>query len=340
MNLNQSAHGDREFGFICARLRINRKVRGRPLAGSRACTPASARGCAPPQPGTTRSDMKIARFGDNMRQVAVTEGDKVEAEIRFGVAVNGYGLGDLVAVPGPRSPTPRSTGSAPNTPRAIALMKGLEKGGARHASLRDAARIELALRAFLGRRRLPGLHRHVREPHGPEAAARHRLAAADGRRIRLRCRRRLEARRAGPLDEGHGARPAGRHQLHGGLHLSLRPGRSGGARRAHAGNLPVDRQRHSRRARSIRSASAARKIRSGWSSIPHTGDAVNASIVDMGNRFRMIVNTVEGRAAARTKLPKLPVARALVEARSPTSPSAPPPGSTPAAPTTPASRWR
>ena len=92
--------------------------------------------------------MKIARFGDNMREVAVTEGDKVEAEIRFGVSVNGYGLGDLVAFQD--QVTDREIDRlCAEYAASYTLMKGLEKGGARHQSLRDAARIELALRAFL-----------------------------------------------------------------------------------------------------------------------------------------------------------------------------------------------
>ena len=77
-------------------------------------------------------------------------------------------------------------------------MKGLEKGGARHQSLRDAARIELALRAFLEDGDFQGYTDTFENLHGPEATARHRLAAADGRRLRLRRRRRLEARRARP----------------------------------------------------------------------------------------------------------------------------------------------
>src|SRR5574341_54875 len=95
MNLNQSAHGDREFGFIGSRMRLNRKV----VVGHwqhaetqqeigvwirAACAWADAQGA------------KIARFGDNMREVAVTEGDKVEAQMRLGYSVNGYGVGDLV----------------------------------------------------------------------------------------------------------------------------------------------------------------------------------------------------------------------------------------------------
>src|SRR4030066_2241417 len=95
MNLNQSAHGDREFGFIGSRMRLNRKV----IVGfwqdeevqislatwmRAACAWHDAQGA------------RIARFGDNMREVAVTEGDKIEAQIRLGYSVNGYGVGDLV----------------------------------------------------------------------------------------------------------------------------------------------------------------------------------------------------------------------------------------------------
>src|SRR6186997_531876 len=95
MNLNQSAHGDREFGFIGSRLRLSRKV----VVGHwgeagvqceigtwvrAACAWADWQGA------------RVARFGDNMRDVAVTEGDKVEAQIQLGYDVYGYGVGDLV----------------------------------------------------------------------------------------------------------------------------------------------------------------------------------------------------------------------------------------------------
>ena len=96
MNLNQSAHGDREFGFIETRMGLARKtvVGHWTRPGRRASGSAPGRG--PPPAGTRRSSLSVARFGDNMRQVAVTEGDKVEAQIRLGVSVNGYGVGDLV----------------------------------------------------------------------------------------------------------------------------------------------------------------------------------------------------------------------------------------------------
>lgn len=95
MNLNQAAHGDREHGFIASRLKVKRKVvvghwenpEVRERIGSWMRTAVAFE---------ESKNLKVARFGDNMRQVAVTEGDKVEAQIKFGWTVNGYGVGDLV----------------------------------------------------------------------------------------------------------------------------------------------------------------------------------------------------------------------------------------------------
>ena len=114
MNLNQAAHGDREFGYIQTRIGVTRKtVTGHvsdPSVSDRVGTWARAAAAT-----TALRTMKLARFGDNMRNVAVTEGDKVEAELRFGVSVNTYGVNDLVesvdAVPDAcllyTSPSPR-----------------------------------------------------------------------------------------------------------------------------------------------------------------------------------------------------------------------------------------
>ena len=171
MNLNQAAHGDREFGFALTRLRVprttvaghvsNPAVRGRVGSWARAARAA-----------TEFRGLRLARFGDNMRNVAVTEGDKVEAEIRFGVSVNTYGVNDLVAV------------VAEVEDKAVdALVEeyadrydmddDVLPGGPRHEAVRYQARIEAALRRFLtdggfgafttnfedlgGRRQLPGL---------------------------------------------------------------------------------------------------------------------------------------------------------------------------------------
>ena len=94
MNLNQSAHGDREFGFLESRMRLRRKTvvghwRDPAVVGRLATWTRAACGWHEAQ------TLAVARFGDNMRQVAVTEGDKVEAQIRLGISVNGYGVGEL-----------------------------------------------------------------------------------------------------------------------------------------------------------------------------------------------------------------------------------------------------
>ena len=111
MNLNQAAHGDREFGFIAARMRLERKVvvgHWDDAGGAGADRRVVPRGVCPARLGARR---RIARFGENMREVAVTDGDKVEAQRRLGYSVNGYGVGDLVARRQRRRPTPRSTSS-------------------------------------------------------------------------------------------------------------------------------------------------------------------------------------------------------------------------------------
>jgi len=171
MNLNQAAHGDREFGFIGARMGITRRiVSGHvsdPTVQERIGTWArAARGWR------EISSLRLARFGDNMRDVAVTEGDKVEAEIRFGVSVNTYGVNDLVAVV---DHIADADVDALVTEYAdlYELAPELAVGGERHESLRYGARIEAGLRQFLttggfgafttnfedlgGLRQLPGL---------------------------------------------------------------------------------------------------------------------------------------------------------------------------------------
>ena len=147
MNLHQSAHGGREFGFIGTRMRLERKVvvgHWQNEAVLRQLDTWLRAACA----WHDARILKIARFGDNMRQVAVTEGDKVAAQIRFGYSVNGYGLGDLV-------PYVKGTAEADvaqlveeyeETYQVTAPLR--EKGRSRE-SLVDAAQIELGLRAFL-----------------------------------------------------------------------------------------------------------------------------------------------------------------------------------------------
>ena len=147
MNLNQAAHGDREFGYIQARLGVARKT----VAGhaSDPCLVDRIAGWANAAIGCTHlRQLRLARFGDNMRDVAVTEGDKVEAQLRFGVSVNTYGVNDLV-----EAVTAVTDAEIDPLVAEYAdlyrLAPELARGAERHDSLRYAARIELGLRQFL-----------------------------------------------------------------------------------------------------------------------------------------------------------------------------------------------
>ncbi|MGY1719954.1 MULTISPECIES: L-arabinose isomerase [unclassified Blastococcus] len=171
MNLNQAAHGDREYGFVLTRLRQprttvaghvdNPAVRARVGSWVRAAAGAAA-----------ARNLKLARFGDNMRDVAVTEGDKVEAQLRFGMSVNTWGVNDLVAVVDQVADADVDA-LVQEYGDLYELAADVRPGGERHDSVRYQARIELALRQFLteggfgafttnfedlgGLRQLPGL---------------------------------------------------------------------------------------------------------------------------------------------------------------------------------------
>jgi L-arabinose isomerase len=171
MNLNQSAHGDREFAHVAARLGVPRKT----VVGH-AGDPELVRridGWIRAAAGRDHLDgLRLARFGDNMRDVAVTEGDKVEAELRYGVSVNTYGVNDLVAEVDAVADADVDALVAEYAD-SYRLAPELQRGGERHAALRYAARIESGLRTFLldgrfgafttnfqdlgGLRQLPGL---------------------------------------------------------------------------------------------------------------------------------------------------------------------------------------
>ena len=171
INLNQAAHGDREFGYIATRLGVDRKT----VVGHASDETVQAKIGRWARAATGWAEMhslKLARFGDNMRGVAVTEGDKTEAELRLGVSVNTWGVNDLVAVV--------DAVDDRDVDELVAEYEGLydvgpelRRGGERHESLRYGARQELGLRRFLedggfgafttnfedlgGLRQLPGL---------------------------------------------------------------------------------------------------------------------------------------------------------------------------------------
>lgn len=147
MNLNQAAHGDREFGYIATRLGAARKT----VAGhvSNPAVVASidtwVRACAG---WAATHELKLARFGDNMRNVAVTEGDKTEAELRFGVSVNTWGVNDLVAAVAAVADADVDALVA-EYEELYDVVPELRKDGDRHESLRYGARQEIALRTLL-----------------------------------------------------------------------------------------------------------------------------------------------------------------------------------------------
>ena len=147
MNLNQSAHGDRELGYIMSRMRIKRKVvvghwQEEKVQSKIGIWSRVALGC------DEMKNLKVARFGDNMREVAVTDGDKVEAQIRFGMSVNGYDSSDIT------KKIEKVTSQQVNDlvkvyEKEYNLSDKLKLGGEMRESLIESAMIEIALRTFL-----------------------------------------------------------------------------------------------------------------------------------------------------------------------------------------------
>ena len=171
MNLNQAAHGDREFGYIQTRLGVPRKTVVGHVSDPTAVARIAAWQRAAEGAAAVRR-LRLARFGDNMRDVAVTEGDKVEAQLRFGVSVNTYGVNELVAVVDD-VPDADVDSLLDQYSERYEVVPELAADGERHESLRYGARIEAGLRTFLtdgnfdafttnfqdlgGLRQLPGL---------------------------------------------------------------------------------------------------------------------------------------------------------------------------------------
>jgi L-arabinose isomerase len=171
MNLNQAAHGDREFGYIQTRLGVARKTVAGHVSNPRVTAAVGTWARAAAGWAATRS-LKLARFGDNMRYVAVTEGDKTEAEAVFGVQVNTWGVNDLVAAVD-AVPDADIDALVAEYEDRYDVVPDLRAGGERHKSLRYGASVELGLRSFLedggftafttsfedlgGLRQLPGL---------------------------------------------------------------------------------------------------------------------------------------------------------------------------------------
>ena len=258
MNLNQSAHGDREFGFLETRMGLRRKtVVGHwsdPSILGRIGTWARA-ACGWREAQT----LSVARFGDNMRYVAVTEGDKVEAQLRLGVAVHGYGVSKLVDAVRevPDSAVDRLVDEYE---QAYTLVPALQIDGERRESLRDAARIEAGLRDFL-EAGVSGVHRHFRGSRRSDQLP--GIAVnADGGRLRIRSRGRLEDGGARPIAKVMSTGLKGGTSFMEDYTYHLAPDGPRCLARTCSRSVPRSRPR-SLPARSTRSRSAAKPTRSG-----------------------------------------------------------------------------
>jgi L-arabinose isomerase len=308
MNLNQAAHGDREFGFIGSRMRLNRKV----VVGHWQEDDVQKAIGIWTRAASAWADWqgaRIARFGDNMRDVAVTEGDKVEAQLQFGYDVYGYGVGDLV-----KSVNEVSDSEIDQLVESYLdeyeVAPALMPGGERHASMCEGARIELGLRNFLsagnfnaftttfedlhGLKQLPGLavQRLMRDGYGFGAEGDWKTSAL------VRAMKVMSAGLKGGVsfmedytyhfNGGSGDKVLGAHMLE--ICESI------AASKPRLDVLPLSIGGKADPVRSIFDA--------------NTGAAVCASIMDMGQRFRLVVNVVDV-VPTDEPLPKLPVARAL-----------------------------
>jgi L-arabinose isomerase len=309
MNLNQSAHGDREAGFIHTRLGLNRKV----VVGHWSDHQVQDQIATWMRAGRAWHDWqgaKFARFDDNMREVAVTEGDKVAAEARFGFSVNGYGIGDLVECVRAASDEAVTKLCADYQER-YEVAKPLRKGGERHESLRDGARIELGLRAFLEQGDFKGFTTNFQVLHGmkqlPGLAVQRLMAegygfGGEGDWKTCALVRAMKVM-AADLKGGTSFMEDYTYHLHPDRHLVL------GAHMLEVCESIAE-TRPTLEIHPLGIGGKEDPVRLVFNAPP--GRAVNASIIDLGNRFRLIVNEVNA-VRPLAPLPKLPVARAVWE---------------------------
>ncbi|MGC2577392.1 MAG: L-arabinose isomerase [Terrimicrobiaceae bacterium] len=309
MNLNQAAHGDREAGFIHTRMRLNRKV----VVGHWSDPEVQDRIGAWMRVARAWNDWQgaeFARFADNMRYVAVTEGDKVGAEARFGFSVNHYAVGDLVQHVTAVSDA-AVTKLCADYEELYSVAAPLRKNAARHDSLRDGARIELGLRSFLEEGNFKGFTTNFQDLYGlkqlPGLAVQRLLAdgygfAGEGdwkTSALVRAMKVIGADLKGGTafmeDYTYHLSPKG-HQVLGSHMLEVCASIAAGKPKLEVHPLGIGGKED--------------PVRLVFDTPP--GDAINVSLIDLGNRFRMIVNEVKV-VKPQKALPKLPVARAIWE---------------------------
>lgn len=307
MNLNQSAHGDREFGFIMTRMRLNRKVvvghwQDATVQQKMNVWIRAAAGWHDWQGG------KFCRFGDNMRQVAVTEGDKVEAEIKFGYSVNGYGIGDLVKVINDVSDD-AITKLVAHYEAQYTVVASLRKGGNQAQSLREAAKIEIGLRNFLQAGNFKGFTDTFEDLHGmvqlPGIAVQRLMAEGYGFGGEGDWKTAALVRAMKVM--GSGLKGGNSFMEDYTYHFDPSDPMVLGAHMLEICESIAE-GKPSCEIHPLGIGGKADPVRLVFNC--PAGPALNASIIDMGNRFRLLVNEVEA-VAAKNELPRLPVARVL-----------------------------
>ena len=307
MNLNQSAHGDREFGFIGSRMRINRKVivgfwQDEDVLSSLATWMRAASAWHDAQ------GARIARFGDNMREVAVTEGDKVEAQIRLGYCVNGYGIGDLVRY------VDEVTDQEVDQLVAVyednyTLTEPLSRVGSQRQSLRESARIELGLKTFLEDGGFKAFTTTFEDLHGlkqlPGLAVQRLMAAgygfgAEGDWKTAALVRAMKVMGSG-LDGGTSFMEDYTYDF---------DEKSPKVLGAHMLEVceSIAAKKPSLEVHPLSIGGKADPVRLVFT--VGSGPAINATLIDLGNRFRLIVNEVDV-IQPQKPLAKLPVASAV-----------------------------
>ena len=307
MNLNQAAHGDREHGFIMSRLRMNRKV----VVGfwqDSAVQRQLGDWCRAAAAWLDWQGARFCRFGDNMREVAVTEGDKVAAQMQLGYSVNGYGVGDLV------KRIDNATDKEVNQliseyESRYSVAASLRKNGKMRPSLREAAKIELGMRAFLNDGGFKGFTDTFEDLHGlaqlPGVAAQRLMASgfgfgAEGDWKTCALVRAMKVMASGlkggtSFMEDYTYHLNPKRSLVLGAHmLEICPSIAKGKPSIEVHPLGI--------------GGKADPVRLVFDTPAGTG--VNASMMHMGNRFRLLVNEVDVVPPERP-LPKLPVARAV-----------------------------
>lgn len=306
MNLNQSAHGDREFGFIGTRMNRQRKV----VVGFWQDTAVHSEIGVWTRAASAWHDaqgLRVARLGDNMREVAVTEGDKVEAQIKLCYSVNGYGVGDLV------QRVQRVTDGeidklAASYDEQYTVAQPLRAGGNQRKALRDAARIEVGLRRFLEETGSNAFTDTFQDLHGltqlPGIAVQRLMA--DGYGFGAEGDWKTAALVRAMKVMSHGL-PGGTSFMEDYTYHLKDGGKVLGAHMLEV--CPsISEEKPSAEIHPLSIGGKADPVRLVFTAT--TGSAVNASVVDLGSRFRLIVNQVN-IVAPEHPLPKLPVARAI-----------------------------